>query len=1156
MFNTLRPNGDNRLLSVQSMHALLRAGGTGSEFVTSDFRLLMNNLALDPLQAQALRRRSQITSISMDLDRPSVIPYIWNANDNANPTSRFRLSAVAINTISQAPGTTNVLIDTTPVAHGFSNGQAIVISSTTQPVFNGTFQITSVPTPTTFTYMVTTASPGPGPFVGGAATPLQPKGGPTGGLAFPTLANRGATPLTGSEFDPNSWRSLLAQLSRLNLNRPLRAYPNLTPTPVGSNPTVTGSFDFTAANTQAQYLAAVQDRQQLAQDIFNALVKLAGAVDANTIRANPGGLYPLGVNSPEYLATRWLAQLAANIVDYIDEDDYMTPFHWDPGNLGPPNGSADFGWVFGVEMPRLTLNEAYAQLDNDNSDPQIHGGNPHAERPYRMNVWLELHNPLPAETFPLRHQHGNPNAQLQITMSGAPVPVYQIVLTNPNLFTRALKDPANVTGDPTFPAAIAAAGAVKAGTTVTITTTLPHTFTVGQQVVIAGVGVAGYNGPAIIDAVPSQTSFTYTTPPGALGPSGGGIVTPVPYSTVNTWGNNNAHHMVTPANGAYADATHRNAGFYVIGAQPPQGPGGRFSDAADNPNIPTFLASPLMSYPVPLFGVPPAAATMPSFDVVLQRLACPHLPPNPMPGTPGYNPNLPPNPYITTDLLEMTGTNNTATTQVWDSRRFGPTPSGPVPVITPRANRHSFGRLQPYAAGRPLVSQNPQGPPANPNNQPLHTFYRHNSQFNTQPAGIPPGDTLKTSFDWLTHPDRLLVSPMELMNVSGVRQHELTHYFMQDCTQTLSNYPSPHLVSWTMSDGRLHRFLEFATTGSFQNGYSLGGRVPGRININSLGPADKEIFRAIVNAQQGNTFYSGPTTDTTVVDPLFAAIIARRTPTGVPGPNDTPFLSLATGHSAGPDLVSTAARSVNNTLLRANATGQGINGQRMLEPNYPALTPPYPAGTLQGAMYHPYQRFELLNKIYNNFTVRSNVFAVWMTVGFFEVEDDTTIPVRLGAEIGRSENRHVRHRMFAIVDRTHLQMASTNLKPGVTIVVDDPGETINVQPNSVVKDLDGAAGILNAMAGTNTASNLHWTIQEGTTLTVNPNTNSEETVTVFRGLSQVTGQPALQARFFKNHGNAAALTNAAVIVRGNPGPHYRYNPRSDTNVVPYFAIID
>jgi hypothetical protein len=1153
-FNTLRPNAPNRLLSVQSMHGLLRSGSTGGEFITGDLRLLMNNLSLDQTKDAAgnllaLKRRNQITTLSMDLDRPGVIPYIWDPNDAA---SRFRLPGAAIATATKV-GTTVTI--TTATAHGFAVGDLVVISGVAVPGlgvgaagYNGVFRV-ATPTATTFTY---TAAAGVLAAGAGGSTRLeQPIGGPRTaplGIPFPALGTRGTPPPAGSEFDAN-WRSVYAQLGRINLNRDLQPYPALT----------NGVFNFANPAVLTQYNLAVKDRQQLASDILNVLVKVTGALDPATARAT------YTIASPEYQATRWLAQLAVNIVDYIDEDDYMTPFQFDPGPF-PPGSPPESGWVFGVELPRLTLNEAYAQLDNDNSDTQIHPPTPpateHATLPYRMNVWVEMHNPLPAETFPGQHTHSNPIAQLQLTMNGMKVPVYQVLLADPGLTTGPLSDPANVTGDPDF-----------------------------------------------ANAGPTRVHSTVGSDP------------------VNPWGAGAGQHRVLPANGVYSGPNGSDQGFYVLGPQPPAGPGGgRFHNAADNPNFPATLRSAQMSYPVPLASVTGAPALMPGVDIVLQRLACPHLPPNPLPGKPGYNPNVPINPYITTDLLELTGTNSAATTQVWDSRRFHETNGAIVPPVA-QANRHSFGRFQPYAASHPLQRQTPTGPPANPANEAQSTFFRHNSKFNTAPATIPIGDTLKagppngTGFDWLTHLDRVLISPMELLNVSAVKPHELTFWFQHAPPpptafdpQRQSNNPSPHLANWRTEDSRLYRFFEFASTGSLQNGYALGGRVPGKININTIGPNDREVFRAMMDAQQGNTFYqtvnitsiasagtnvtvttnpghgltvgqtgqsvtisgvgvagyngqftvtsvpngntftvtnpAGPlgapgpggtvaVSDSTVADAIFDLLIRRRTlaASKVPGPGDHPFLSVATGHNsfpAGGDAVSTVQRGLDSTPL----------GASLISPNQFM----FEATNLPGLQGHPYQRYELLNKIYNNLTVRSNVFAVWMTVGFFEVEDEKTVPVTLGVEIGRAENRHVRHRMFAIVDRTNLQMASTNLKPGLKW-------TVTGQTSFVDLDLDGPAGILVAVAGTNTASNLQWRIQPGTILTVNPNTNAEENVTVF--LNQTTGR--LQARFFKGHGNGnpnPAVANAAVIIRGNSGPRFRYNPRSDTNVVPYFAIID
>ncbi len=77
----------------------------------------------------------------------------------------------------------------------------------------------------------------------------------------------------------------------------------------------------------------------------------------------------------------------------------------------------------------------------------------------------------------------------------------------------------------TFAIAASPTGATETGNTVTITTTGNHHFLVGESVTIAGVTDAGYNGTFTIDSVPNSTSFTYTNPTAGLAASGGGTVT-------------------------------------------------------------------------------------------------------------------------------------------------------------------------------------------------------------------------------------------------------------------------------------------------------------------------------------------------------------------------------------------------------------------------------------------------------------------------------------------------------------------------------------------------------------------------------------------------------------------------------------------------------
>src|SRR5262249_35116596 len=139
-----------------------------------------------------------------------------------------------------------------------------------------------------------------------------------------------------------------------------------------------------------------------------------------------------------------------------------------------------------------------------------------------------------------------------------------------------------------------------------------------------------------------------------------------------------------------------------------------------------------------------------------------------------------------------------------------------------------------------------------------------------------------------------------------------------------------------------------------------------------------------------NTFHAGG------LRTAFEHLRAKRTVNGeAPGPGDVPFCSLTAGSSEG---------GPQDTLLRCQ------------DPGAPGRLPVLAVARQP----HPYQTFGLLPKVFNQATVRSNVFAVWLTVGFFEVTEDQARPVKLGAEVGRAEGRHVRHRMFAVVDRSVL----------------------------------------------------------------------------------------------------------------------------------------
>lgn len=1042
LYNALRPFSSNRQLPLSGLAALLRgagllSGGTNSEALTSDLlRLCPQNFDLtqlnpaDPLYVQKqqaiLRNRNLVTLLSMDLDRPGGFPYVWDPTGTGNTTNP------AID-----PGTVFAFGATTPTApFGVSPPRAAV------------------------------------------GIPYHLQKDPPGAPPTNMLRSRGTRPPAGSEYDPATWRSALAQLGKLDLNRPLTPY---------QIPSATNFNVFTNAAEKAQYTQAVQDRQRFAKDLLDRLRIVTGAVDTSICA--PNGTKP---DLLQFEANRWLAQLAVNIVDMIDGDNYMTPFNWYPPYQGKPEGE----WVYGTELPRVVLNEVYVQHDNQKNDP-----GPRASLPYHVNVWVELHNPLDYTPY---GPFGNPSitdtgvVELEIgnpAVAAQHYPVYQILLTN--------------------------------------------------------------GGP---DSNPNNTD-------GHVPP------TTTIRKTAHPWHDANvppAKWVIKPANQKYAEGNtpDHNDGFYVIG--PPVTTGTPAQQVRSNPNIKVTLESPDLFYTH-------TANTQPVTDLLLQRLVCPNLPPNTNPADPLYNP------YITVDYFTGTTLN--------EAREFGP-PGAPLPLTIPIQNRVSRGRNQPYAAAvSQIEDQNPLGlPPGEPAPQPKHTFFRHNAQepIANPTATVPasplkqrgpadnthsPTQTLRIPFDWLVHLDRALVSPIELMHVSAYKPHELTHRFVTGTT-SMNGVAHNHRAAWFTQNERFYRLLEFVETRTGPGWGSPGGRVPGKLNINTLWPdisngntQTSSVFRAFANAQLGNAFTDKTQADK-LVDQIFFDLYRQRTPAAPaatdptafrpPSPNDNPFKSLATGMSLAltdpaaandtvQDGLALVVRGLRDTYLRGNpnfAPQTPPLFDRLFDPYLrdlsPTTTPPLP-NNVQASQINKYVRYELLNKLFNNLTTRSNVFAVWLTVGFFEVTDDSVRPVKLGAEVGKAEGRNVRHRMFAIIDRTNLTaFATTN---------SDTQLTIPAGQMSITNRVSLAGG---ANKGVNPNTNRPWQVQPGMVLTYAPDTDVEQTVVVDAANQITITRPPivpLNQPFTYSVGTT-------VINRGNPGPWPRYDPRKDPSVVPYFAIID
>lgn len=835
-----------------------------------------------------------------------------------------------------------------------------------------------------------------------------------------------------------------AGIGPLDLNRRLADYrgntaAELSPTNMGNQ------------------VVADYDRQQFATDIFARLIVATGATGATvdpttwtlTITSTPSD-----PETPEYQNLRKLAQVAANLVDYVDPDDINFAFVWNPlpspnpgvpadpraatnfvpGVAGAPLGALEQRVVFGVEKPRLVINEAYSEMVNDPTDTATGGKKQPPTGPANIRFWLELLNPTAAP-------YVDPTAGLGTRPLGTgAAPLWHAAGFSPYRVEIAQGQLANGTANPnavdylSHPANVT--GGFKPGFDPQIVFLFNSADIVGnaaKQQVAPNNGVydAGGNPASGIALVGPMVSDPNATPPVTAKPD-----------EFDLWALNNR----------------------MLKADPPLNQNPRQNS---------------MTYQTAL----PAAAAVnrPDFKrhvVLLRRLANPYMLESPT------------NPPVTHDLMDYVPSFDGVHRASDDMTGTGRGGGGMKGGYTPPAQRYAIGKVQPLAgltvragtdtennptfafpASMVLAQKTVQG------NNPKNTFGRHNGVDSNGAYVLPPtmlnmgqsyplpsngAETIMAPFEWLVHMDRPLVNQVEALHVTAGKPHELTQQFIvpntapMATTSTVAHGGSIQTALLSNNFPQLYRALDLLRVQQAGQLAALGGRVPGRVNLNTI--QDKRVWDALFDAQGGNGFTQQ------FVDQLWLDLIGSRTrnltsrtdATGVtttnthscpvPGPSvydtgsasdDRPFLPFGVSPvAAGGVTVSPPAPATTPPPTTVLGGGTSLNDTifrlRPLPPPPPppAVPPPPPApidmpyiSVTSGT--HPYQKMEAARKILNNTTTVSHTFVAIVTVGYFEVEAETPtgIPnvadfVTLGKEYYRAVPGDSRHKFIAFLDRS------------------------------------------------------------------------------------------------------------------------------------------
>ena len=784
-----------------------------------------------------------------------------------------------------------------------------------------------------------------------------------------------------------------------------------------------------------------------------------------------------------------LAQWAINVVDFRDPDSIMTAFQYDPNPLDGWNIDASSPIVWGAERPELLITETVAFHDRRTQDLSAGGGkyntddpNKHDDNEFdqrlrpRGSLFVELYNPWTASNpTPPRELYGNRNG---VVLGGAPggSPTWRMLIVKGNLKGTdpddwKLADASNdversiyftTPGGPNLPTD-PDGHSYQPRKGMAVNTTVPA----GSYAVVGSLGQL---------AAPN----TYITPIGRRIDATEDDASTLLYGTTR-------HIQMTPTFAVRNNIRAGGIDKATADIQPVVGIPIDTLSISEPPTSPPYPVpegtaagepayDPIRDLPVDDNQELHGNRTLINYRAIyLQRLANPLLP---------WNATT--NPYRTIDSMSVDLSTFNGVTRASDpsagaapNYKFFSHERGRAPDsnfnkhprnlwnrdafawnvanrgnVTDDTDTHYFAYQLPNTLGHLNVPYQPaftaRTAPAPPLGKPA-TFY----------VGAPDTGAGRPAFPWLTWNNRPFVNSHELMSVPFSSQYQLLANLdlqggFPQVYQAGNRGDFGHLLNFFDSATGLYRVFEFIQTPSPYTGTETilnpvdfvglkadkssnmlhppfnrisSFRNPGKINLNTI--FDARVWNGLWNQDLNGQLQVLDNTNNPVARRFaansvpWAQFVASRRGYG-PNNNATMYINDQTKPAlfsnpfravSGRNISGLTRDPIESTIMRSTAITGDASGRPLFSSSLTS------AGNT--AQWNSHFRHQPLQRLSNLTTIRSNVYAVWATVGYFEVEhvgpgSPTIYPdgYRLGQELGWERGEIRRHRAFYMVDRS------------------------------------------------------------------------------------------------------------------------------------------